>query len=741
MAENRSIPDSHDLMSDIRDAVLAETHQLQHDHPSIQGAYHEAVQHVILERARRAGSAEQSLAIASCYERLLQLTPTLVDSGPLTLTPGRGSRRKTSGAYFTPQVVIESMLNLALDPLIENAGENLLDLRICDPSAGAGHFLAAAARRIAEALARTRGTDEHALRDVVTCCLRGVDLNPVTAELCRITLAHLAGDIRLADGVLRKHIRCGDALLNVGNEQARQGIPDAAFSAPTRELRSVVNRVRATNRKSRAPLPRLEANTDRCRSVCDAWCAAFFQAIEDSTAPVITHDTLLALTSGSDMDPRLQSEIERICISRRVFQWNHEFEDVMGAGGFDLIIGNPPFLNQLEQTTVSSRQEAAFLRSRYAPHLSAYTDVAAIFLLLSSELVRPGGTVMLIQPQSLLGARDAFAVRHELLNRTTLRALWVANERVFEDASVYTCAPLLERDGARQQRTRRFRGRHFEELTPISLDMDRLRSDGTWAPLAAAALGIPEITIKSTTEVRDIAAATADFRDQYYGLRGFLVDDPDDELDDDAFPPILTSGLVDLATAEWGKRSTRILKETWQRPRVDRTRMRREGELDEWIEMRRVPKVIIATQTRGLEVFVDPDGRFIPSLPLITMTAAHPEDLWRLGAAMASPVATAFASRRYSGTALHADAIKLSASQTLTIPLPPPGPCWTEAARALEAAQAATDRATREHHLQEMAAAMNEAFGLSVDEADRLMLWWMGRHRFEAARSPHIASG
>ncbi|MGH2749583.1 MAG: N-6 DNA methylase [Actinomycetota bacterium] len=141
--------------------------------------------------------------LGSIYESLLELIPS---HDPATnqfkLRVVAGNERKTSGSYYTPTSLIESLLDTALDPLIEEA-ENaedseraLLEITVCDPACGSGHFLVAAARRIAKRLAAVRTGDPEpgpepvrtALRDVVTSCIYGVDVNPLAAELAKVSL-------------------------------------------------------------------------------------------------------------------------------------------------------------------------------------------------------------------------------------------------------------------------------------------------------------------------------------------------------------------------------------------------------------------------------------------------------------------------------------------------------------------------------------------------------------------------
>lgn len=117
-----------------------------------------------------------------------------------------GSERKTSGSYYTPEDLLRLLILSALLPVIrervgrattiEDKAQALLAIRVVDPACGSGHFLLAAARRVALELARIlAGDDEpgedlrrHCLREVVAKCIYGVDKNPMAIELCKVAL-------------------------------------------------------------------------------------------------------------------------------------------------------------------------------------------------------------------------------------------------------------------------------------------------------------------------------------------------------------------------------------------------------------------------------------------------------------------------------------------------------------------------------------------------------------------------
>src|SRR6202451_375978 len=144
--------------------------------------------------------------LGSVYESLLELTPRLTDDGRgFAFAEGgeaKGHARKTSGSYYTPDSLVQALLDSALDPVLDRVeaeaddpANALLSVTVIDPACGSGHFLLAAARRIATRLARARtggvaapADYRHALRDVARACIHGVDRNPMGVELTKVAI-------------------------------------------------------------------------------------------------------------------------------------------------------------------------------------------------------------------------------------------------------------------------------------------------------------------------------------------------------------------------------------------------------------------------------------------------------------------------------------------------------------------------------------------------------------------------
>lgn len=351
--------------------------------------------------------------LGSVYESLLELTPRLLDHGRgFAFVEGaetKGNERKTSGSYYTPDSLVQTLLDSTLDPVLNRVeaeandpADALLGITLIDPACGSGHFLLAAARRIATRVARARtggvaaASDyRHALRDVVRTCVYGVDRNPMAVELTKVALWIETVEPGKPLGFLDANIRCGDSLLGLFDlEVLRKGIPDAAYkplsgddrvtardfakrnkaerdgqgalrllggsgqlpSAPplagaARTLRALPEDDSAQIESKRKKFVESQADPERWKwhVAADAYLAAFLvpktkgSSAGDKTATIPTTEDVWHVLQGGQLYGPLFGRVQNLAIKAGVFHWPLEFADVMGAGGFDIVLGNPPW--------------------------------------------------------------------------------------------------------------------------------------------------------------------------------------------------------------------------------------------------------------------------------------------------------------------------------------------------------------------------------------------------------------
>ncbi len=357
-----------------------------------------------------------------------------------------------------------------------------------------------------------------------------------------------------------------------------------------------------------------------------------------------------------------------------------------------LVIGNPPFATPLKQGTLP--ETAARYRAARADVLGPYADLAAIHLLRAAGQVAPGSTVALVQPQSVLAGRDTAGLREHLAVVAPLRALWAAREAVF-DAGVRACAVVLDVGGPPGVGPEAGGGAEAEVLVAYgpAVTIGGFRPRATWGELAADALGAPSLppslshpgsgsgTGSGWRRLGELATATAGFRDEHYALVAACREAPvGEEADGRGAARLVTVGSVDPLWTAWGTAPLRFGGRDWERPVVDRSAL--PPRIDAWLSRQLRPKVLLATQTRLLEPYVDREGIMAPATPLIAVHA-DADQLLRVAAVLLAPPVVAWAWRRWFGTAMAIDAVKLAARQVVELPLPVDLDRWDEAAALL----------------------------------------------------------
>jgi hypothetical protein len=382
---------------------------------------------------------------------------------------------------------------------------------------------------------------------------------------------------------------------------------------------------------------------------------------------------------------------------------------------FSLVVGNPPFLSQLQTATLRPRSTSDNGQPR-----GAYTDVAAQFLSAGMGWLMPGGTLALLQPLSTLSTRDAGPVRDQLRAQATIRAVWLGTEKHFADAQVATCAIIADVPRRGQPPVQLLAGEDFTAQSQVEL-----AEHGPWSGLLATQLGVPPLELQTGGTLAELAKTTADFRDQYYGLQGHVIDLPAHRQPDADHPPLVLTGHIDPLQCQWGSVAVRFGGQSWQRPVVDRPALAlASAKLGAWAQARLVPKLVVATQSKILEAAVDERGAWLNTTPTLSILPRDPKDLWLIAAVVLGAPASVWAWHCGAGSAMSVHAIKLSAKQLAQLPLPADRPLWEQAAQLLQAGHLAPADGRRAALLQ-ASRLMTGAYGLK--NPDEIYSFWFKR--------------
>lgn len=401
------------------------------------------------EDAGRAVMAAQAKAIeeAKTVEDLSVALDNIVDergspkrrvapAGTPILQP-TGERRRT-GSHYTPRSLTAPIIRHALEPAFARLGpdatpEQVLELKVCDPAMGSGAFLVEACRALAERLVAAwarwpssrpkipADEDEelHARRLVAQRCLYGVDKNPRAVDLARLSLwlATLARDHEFT--FLDHALKCGDSL--VGLTTAQIAVANWDESKPGLPLfRQLVREKVAKAMQGRAEIQNapddtmraiqearhrnLESDVSPIRMMGDAVVSAFFAADKAKAREKARADVESQI---SGMPPRwdlLEAAAMRLrggvhCVTP--FHWQVEFPEVFARdnGGFDAIVGNPPFLGAKRTSEEFGECYRDWLAQLH--DTSQNVDMVGHFFRRSFDLIRSGGASGLIATKTI----------------------------------------------------------------------------------------------------------------------------------------------------------------------------------------------------------------------------------------------------------------------------------------------------------------------------------------------------
>ena len=399
----------------------------------------------------------------SVYEGLLDYEPEFTGEGcELRFGFRQGDDRAVTGSHYTPDDLVQPLIRHSLDHLIakrleaDNPEAALLELRVADIACGSGHILLAAARRIATELAVVRTGEEQpspsayraALRDVIRRCIYGVDLNPLAVELCKVALwleAHIPGQPL---NFLDHHVKCGNAIVGFARrEELGQGVPTEAFKTLPSDDKEVATAYRKKNKEdlkhqeqtsfdftpelrghldaildewqSLSALPektpaQIDAKKQRFSAFTQGEHAALLRTIADIPVaqfyiPKVPGNETRLVTDGEfrgywrghhTPGGRGADAARALGKQRRFFHWFLEFPEIMERGGFDCILGNPPYLGGQALSGTFGHAFCECMKWRFEP--TGLSELVVYFLRRIHGLLRDGGFTAIITTNSIV---------------------------------------------------------------------------------------------------------------------------------------------------------------------------------------------------------------------------------------------------------------------------------------------------------------------------------------------------
>ncbi|MCB6708381.1 restriction endonuclease [Bacteroides fragilis] len=400
--------------------------------------------------------------------------------------------------YSLEYILEERLLQSKIDKTIplhriigqerETAIRALLGIKVCDVACGSGHLLLSAARRIALEVARLYTGEEQpnpvamrqAMRIVIKNCIYGVDKNPLAVELCKVALwleAHNPGEPL---NFLDHHIKCGDSIVGLGHkDELMNGIPDEAFKVLPEDDKEIAKLYRTENKKGAGliqqiglfenkvgdsleelikqfdSLNQMQENTpeqvaekerqyrmlmnksamQRLRTLADMQVAQFFvPKTDENKNKLVTNKDYFEYLRGGQIPMQLASGIIEVFTKYQFFHWFLEFPEVFTQGGFDCIIGNPPFLGGQKLSGAFGNSFLKFVKYAYKP--AGAVDLVTYFFRRIFNILRPNGFQSLVSTNTISqgsareGGLDVICSKEGVINHAVRSMRWPGDAAV-----------------------------------------------------------------------------------------------------------------------------------------------------------------------------------------------------------------------------------------------------------------------------------------------------------------------
>ncbi|MDN5764997.1 MAG: N-6 DNA methylase [Humibacillus sp.] len=377
----------------------------------------------------------------------------------------------------------------------------ILDLKVADIACGSGAFLVAAARYLAKRLVeawREEGTtgftphelETKALREVVAHCLYGADINTMAVEMCKLSLWLVSLDRDLPFSFVDDKVFHGNSLLGLTSLSQLEALH---INPPTKPLQTrfefsgtheLVNRLDIDHKIAQAmrlrrdlaseiderdphrtagakrnKLEQLETLTRDLRKVADGVIAAglalggkpgrardeAYESLRVAVGAANPRDPSAADAAMLDamirngLTPDADTDYERW----QPLHWAIEVPDVMEHGGFDAVVGNPPFLGGKKITPAVGSNMREWLVNVLAGGAKGNADLVAYFFLRAQTLLTETGSLGLIATNTLAQGDtrevglDRMVAAGFIITRAVQSRRWPAKSANLEYAAVW----------------------------------------------------------------------------------------------------------------------------------------------------------------------------------------------------------------------------------------------------------------------------------------------------------------
>lgn len=486
--------------------------------------------------------------LGNTYETYLGNTLYLKDDGTLSLKPSMETR-KEAGIYYTPPYVVDYIVKNTLGELLKGkTPEDVAKIKALDPACGSGSFLIKAFDYLKDYYEKENEKVRKRKEKLIK-------------EYMKSSGNQLSLDIEALEHKEYK---------DVEKEILKNNIHGVDLDRQAAEIASVNLMLKALKPKEKLPL------------------------ILDENIKVGN-----SLISGTEDE--LKQYFGDDWKEKRPFNWEEEFKDVFEQGGFDVVIGNPPYVDS-ENMVKNMPKEREYIASRFSTTKGNW-DLYIPFYELAYKLLKVGGIAAFITPNKWLSIGYGYELR-KMLDKHISRICDCSIIKVFKDAGNSPVIIFLKK-GVQEQK---IKTEYFNENYTIK--------DGDIIPsklIRANNFGILlSRNLSLLMKIRSIKTNVCDFCNvenpftvsEAYILKNHMTDNKTEKQN----LKFINTGTIDRYRSLWGVRVTSYIKDKFQSPYVDAESFKKA--IPKRYTQSTSSKIIISG-IRHFECYLDEEGEYV----------------------------------------------------------------------------------------------------------------------------------
>lgn len=362
--------------------------------------------------------------------------------------------------------------------------------------------------------------------------------------------------------------------------------------------------------------------------------------------------------------PEIQKKLENLRIPNdQFFLWHIYFKEVFDKGGFDIVIGNPPYVDSETMTLKMPAQRELY--SHLFDCAKGNWDLFVVFIEQSVRLLKHGGIFSNIIPNKLIASKYALAIRQQIASKSVIEIRDYSRIDVFENAAVYPITILLRNDSSTlttkftimSNRTdiKQSNETHSSTLNSISYwdvfftktsifnVMKKINTFGQLQNCGVDILGAA--TVADAYEIKKIVS-------EDNGEIGFKL---------------VNSGTIDPYSPLWGTKLCRYIKDSYAKPIVNKEKLSQYSNVR--YSQSCSPKIIVASMTTRYEAILDIEGEYIAGKST-TIILGEINVLKTLIAFINSKIASFWLDIQFNSLKMSGEAINVGRNELMLLPIP-----------------------------------------------------------------------